>query len=264
MTPLALALGLAIGLVMGLTGAGGGILAVPALVLGLDWSVAEAGPVALVAMAIAAGIGAIEGLRRGLVRYRAAALMALAGLLFAPLGLLAAAHLPERLLLAAFAVTLILVAMKMLRAARGDAHEEQVPCRVDAATGRLRWTPRSALVLGAVGAAAGFLSGLLGVGGGFVIVPALRRLTDITMQGIVATSLALIALVSAGTVVIAALHGRPLPLAAASPFAAGAVLGMVGGRLLVRRLPAGHLQRVFATLAIGVGVALAVRAGASA
>jgi len=246
---------------MGLTGAGGGILAVPALVLVLHWSVAQAGPVALIAMAIAAAIGAIDGLRRGQVRYRAAAFMAAIGMMFAPVGLIAALHVPERALLAAFAVTLLVVAARMLRGAR-DAGEPppNAVCHVDAATGRLRWTPRSASVLAAVGAAAGFLSGLLGVGGGFVIVPALRRFTDITMQGIVATSLALIALVSTGTVVMAALHGRPMPLAVAAPFAAGAAIGMAGGRLVAGRLAPAQLQRAFALLTLAVGAALVVRA----
>ena len=241
-----LALGIVIGLVMGLTGAGGGILAVPALVFALHWSVAEAGPVALVAMAIAAGIGAIEGLRRGLVRYRAALLMAVAGLLLSPLGLLAAAWLPERILLAGFGALMVFIAAKMLRDARHPQAQSHAVCHIDPATGRLHWTWQTAGVLAAVGATAGFLSGLLGVGGGFVIVPALKRYTDITMQGVVATSLALIALVSMGTIAIAASHGRPIALAVAAPFAAGAALGMGGGRLLARRLAAAQLQRGFA------------------
>lgn len=255
-----LALGTVIGLVMGLTGAGGGILAVPALVLGLHWSVMQAGPVALIAMAIAAAVGAIDGLRRGLVRYRAAAFMAVLGLLMAPVGLMTAAHVPEKALLLAFAATMTVVAIKMLVDARRPHESPHAICHLDPATGRLRWNVGTAAVLGAIGATAGFLSGLLGVGGGFVIVPALRRFTDITMQGVVATSLALIALVSTGTVVMAAAHGRPLPLAVAAPFAAGAALGMVAGRRLARKLSASLLQRIFAVVTGIVGMVLAARA----
>jgi uncharacterized membrane protein YfcA len=88
LTPMALALvlGVLVGLTMGLTGAGGGILAVPTLVVGLRWTMHQATPVALMAVALGAAVGAIEGLYQRLVRYRAAALMALAGIPATALG----------------------------------------------------------------------------------------------------------------------------------------------------------------------------------
>jgi len=70
--------GLGVGLALGMTG-GGGVLAVPALVLGLGYSLPEAAPVALVAVGVSAFLGGLDGLRRGLVRYKAALLMALGG-----------------------------------------------------------------------------------------------------------------------------------------------------------------------------------------
>lgn len=79
-------LGLLMGLVMGLTGAGGGILGVPALVLGLGLSMTQAAPVSLLAVGAAAAVGALDGLRHRLVRYRAALLIALLGALFSPVG----------------------------------------------------------------------------------------------------------------------------------------------------------------------------------
>ena len=90
---LELGLGLLIGLIMALTGAGGGILAVPLLVFGAQLSVAEAGPVGLVAVGIAAALGAALGLKTGIVRYRAALLMAGTGVLLSPLGILLARRL---------------------------------------------------------------------------------------------------------------------------------------------------------------------------
>ena len=62
-------LGALVGLLLGLTGAGGGILAIPALTLGVGWTLVEATPVALLAVGVAASVGAIDGLRKGLVRY---------------------------------------------------------------------------------------------------------------------------------------------------------------------------------------------------
>ena len=73
-------LGVLIGAIMGLMGAGGGILAVPVLVAGLHWSMQQAAPVALVAVAAGAVVGALDGFRHRLVRYKAAMLMAVCGM----------------------------------------------------------------------------------------------------------------------------------------------------------------------------------------
>lgn len=261
----AVLLGIAIGIVMGLTGAGGGILAVPALVMVMGMPLAQAGPVALVAVAAAAALGAAEGLRRGLVRYRAAPWMALAGILATPLGVMLAARSSEAALLAAFAATLLVVAWRMARAPATDvaSPDGNLPLRLDPATGRLRWTRWSAAALAAIGAGAGLLTGLLGVGGGFLIVPALRRYSDIPMRGVVATSLAMIALVSAGAVVAATLAGNAPPIAIAGPFAAGALAGMVAGRVLANRLPPAHLQKGFAAVAAAVALLMLYRAASA-
>ena len=76
-----LGLGVAIGVILALTGAGGGILAVPALVFGVRLGMAQAGPVGLLAVGMAAALGAVLGLRNGTVRYRAALLISLAGMM---------------------------------------------------------------------------------------------------------------------------------------------------------------------------------------
>src|SRR5690554_6488072 len=80
-------LGFIIGVVLGLTGAGGGIFAVPALVFGLGMDIQTAAPVALMAVGMAAALGALHGLRHGIVRYRAAFVLAASGSLTAPLGI---------------------------------------------------------------------------------------------------------------------------------------------------------------------------------
>ena len=260
---IAVILGIAIGIVLGLTGAGGGILAVPALVFALGWPLAKAAPVALVAVALAAAIGAVEGLRKGLVRYRAAAFMAAIGAALTPLGVRVAAVAPERVLLLAFAAAMLVVSMRMFRhssAAHASAAPEGQPCRIDPRTGRLRWTASVAATLGAIGAGSGFLTGLLGVGGGFLIVPALHRYSEISMQGIVATSLAVIALVSAGAVAAASLHSHAPDLAITAPFALGAAAGMFAGRKLAHRLRPAHLQRTFAVITALVAAGLVARA----
>jgi uncharacterized protein len=258
----AILLGIAVGIVLGLTGAGGGILAVPALVFGLGWPMPQAAPVALIAVAGAAAIGSIDGLRRRLVRYRAAAFMAVIGVVTAPAGLMLARVAPENMLLLLFASAMFVVALRTLRdkPPADDQRTLTAPCRIDPATGRLHWTPGAAAVLASIGAASGFLTGLLGVGGGFLIVPALRRFSDITIQGIVATSLSVIALVSASSVFVAWLHTHELPVAVAVPFAGGAALGMVAGRAGAGLLKPLYLQRTFAVVALIVATGLVVRA----
>jgi len=254
---LAFVLGIAIGAVMGLTGAGGAILGVPALVFFTGLTLADAAPVALTAVALAGLVGTAEGLKRGLVRYRAAIFMGAIGIVVAPLGLRLARVAPERLLLCAFAAILAYVSVRMLSRPADDGTQPQdVPCHVDPRTGRLRWTARTAAALGAIGATAGFLTGLLGVGGGFLIVPALRKVSDITMQGIVATSIAMITLVSTGTVIAASLQHHPVPWSTAWPFAMGAIAGMLAGRIGASRLPPRRLQQLFGIVAAIVSVAV--------
>jgi uncharacterized membrane protein YfcA len=86
-------LGLFVGLTLGLTGAGGAIIAVPLLIFALNWDVARSAPVALVAVAASAALGTVLGLRQGCVRYRAAVVMAATGAVMAPLGLFMARRL---------------------------------------------------------------------------------------------------------------------------------------------------------------------------
>ena len=98
-----------------------------------------------------------------------------------------------------------------------------------------------------------------GVGGGFVIVPALRRYTDLEIRSIQATSLAVIALVSTSGVTAAAAHG-PVLWSVALPFAAGAVTALLAGQQLARRLDARRLQQAFAWFCLLVAMLMLARA----
>lgn len=242
-------LGLVVGLILALTGAGGGILAVPLLVFGTGIGVAEAGPIGLLAVGLAAALGAVLGLRAGLVRYRAALLIAAAGMLLSPAGLWVARLADARWLGLLFALVLLYVAVKTYRQAAGSAQaqgpEQMRVCVRGALTGRFDWTRPCARALALSGALAGFLSGLLGVGGGFVMVPALQRYTDLPVKSALATSLAVIAIISVTGVGAAAAQGA-LDWQRAAPFAAGALAGMLGGRLIAARVAGPKLQKGFA------------------
>ncbi|WP_428310456.1 sulfite exporter TauE/SafE family protein [Hydrocarboniphaga sp.] len=255
-------LGIVVGLVLGLTGAGGSILAVPLLMAGLAWPLTQAAPIALLAVAAAAALGTYLAWRRHYVRYRAATLMSIVGTLTSPLGLHAAERLPAAALSLVFAVILGIAAIRLLlqsldKGADGDTHLGRL-CRYDPVSGRLVWTWLSGSVLAAIGALTGFLSGLLGVGGGFFIVPALRAATELTMQAAIATSLMTIALTSLGTVAIAAIVGRDIPVLVALPFVLGSLLGMAAGRWLAPKLPGVRLQQGFALLMLLVAAGMAL------
>ncbi|KPG97118.1 hypothetical protein AEQ67_16840 [Pseudomonas sp. RIT-PI-q] len=260
--------GVVMGLVLGLTGAGGGILAVPALVLGLGWSMTQAAPVALFAVGSAAAVGAIDGLRHGLVRYRAALLIALLGAIFSPIGIYFAHQLPEKILMILFSLLMVMVAWRMLRRERqdegpsdhGHANWGQKNCMLDQQTGRFSWTAKCTATLAALGAVTGVVSGLLGVGGGFLIVPAFKQLTDVQMRGIVATSLMVISLISA-IGVIGAFHAGVRIDGLGVTFILASIVGMVIGRKLCARVPPRALQTGFASICVVVAAYMLFRAG---
>jgi uncharacterized membrane protein YfcA len=256
-------LGLAIGALMGVTGAGGGVLAVPALVFGLGLTMQEAAPISMLAESIAAWVGALEGLWRRVVRWRAAIVIAIAAAPFAALGVALAHRVPDLALRIVFVGVLGFVAWRQLasRAPRDEA--ENLATRGHVATlspqtGRFVWTRRAWAGFSAIGAAMGFFSGLLGVAGGFVLVPLLGRWTALSASMLVGTSLLVTAMVTSFGALFSVLHGAALPWPSAAGFAASLVAGMVAGRVLVQRLPERGIKRTFLALVIGVALALAV------
>ena len=256
----AVILGLAVGIVMGLTGTGGGILAVPLLILGLHLSVPEAAPIGLLAAGLAAGVGAALGLRQGIVRYKAAALMASTGMLMAPMGLWLSRQLNVQLLSAIFAALLFVLAFKAFNQAKSQQLEHanfsnELPCVQDNIKGRFIWSIRCARALSLFGAIAGFLSGLLGVGGGFILVPALTRFTTLSTHAVITTSLAVIALIAFSGVASSIVAGT-VQWHYAIPFTLGAMSGMLVGRAFSGRLKSHQLEKVFAWIVMAVAIGI--------
>jgi uncharacterized membrane protein YfcA len=255
--------GALIGVILGLTVAGGAIIAVPLLVFGLQLLVAEAAPVALFSVSITAAIGALLALKQGRVRYRAASFIALTGALASPVGIYIARKIPDAALSLLFAAVLGYVAIRMFRRSKNHSAEAVAgllpakPCQLDDFSGRLIWNAHCARALALSGIAAGFLSGLLGVGGGFIIVPALQKATRLPMRTIVSTSLAVIALVSAAGAFSAVLAGS-MNWSIALPFAAGAVSAMLVVGRFAHRFTGPAMQRIFAVLAGCVSVGMII------
>jgi hypothetical protein len=249
-----------IGLVMGLPGAGGGILAVPLLVFFLHLPLTEATPIGLLAIATAASIGALANLRLRLVRYRAAFFMSLAGITFSPLGIWSANKINNQYLVIIFSLTLLYVAYISFKDQSLKTLDEasQPTCNINSQSGRFIWSARCSISMMLSGAIAGFMSGLIGVGGGFVIVPALQKLSTLSIQSVVATSLAVTAII-ASTIVAGNLIIGNLNWHIAIPFSLGAISGMVLGTLVTGKIDAKILKKVFAVLALIVSVIMLLK-----
>jgi uncharacterized membrane protein YfcA len=234
---LPLLFGLVIGLTLGLLGGGGSILAVPALVYGLGQPVAVAVPTSLLVVGGSAAAGAIPKLRAGQVRWRVALGFAAAGVAVSFVGAAVNRRLPASVVLGGFALLMIAVAVRMLR---GD------PDRTAVCDLHEGWRSCLPHIL-ASGAGVGFLTGLFGVGGGFLIVPALVVLLGLPMPAAVGTSLLVIALNSAAGFT-AYLGQVNLDASLAAAFTAGALAGSVIGGRLGARVDADQLSRWFAWL----------------
>jgi len=254
-------LGILVGVLMGLTGAGGGILSVPLLVFFLGLPIAEAAPIALCAVALASSIGAILGLKNKILRYKAAGFMALFGFVLSPIGLWLAPKIPNAPLQILFSLILLYVAIRLLHQAHDEikgipeVHRKPPPCLMNPAIGKLQWTLPCARALMVAGSLAGFLSGLLGVGGGFIIVPALKRYTDLPVKSIVATSLGVLAIITGGGAIFSAAAGN-LNIFIAAPFAIAALGGLLLGLLLGKKLSGPHTQLIFSIFTLVIAISL--------
>jgi uncharacterized membrane protein YfcA len=231
-----------IGLSLGLVGGGGSILALPVLVYVAGLDVHKAIGVSLAVVGGTALVGGIGQWRHGRVSPRAAAVFGGAGMLAAPLGARATPLVPGRALLLLFAGLMLVVGALMLR---GGPDE---PRRHDA-----HW-----LALATVGGCVGLLTGFLGVGGGFLIVPGLTLLAGLPIERAIGTSLVVIAANSASGLASHLRRGG-LPGAATAAFTLAAIAGALAGVRLARRLEARQLRRGFARLVILVGLALLAR-----
>lgn len=247
-------LGAIVGLMLALSGAGGGIIAVPLLVFVLGISIQQAAPIGLLAVGLSAAIGATLAFRQGQLRYRAASLIGLFGILAAPLGVFIAHQLPSEPLMLGFALILIGLASKTLLKSRDRHANPRIPaqaktCQINTSSGRFIWNKPCAVTLSATGIVSGFLSGLLGVGGGFVIVPALNRYSDLPTHSAISTALGVIALVALSGVTAAAAHGA-VNLVITIPFATGAIAGMLLGKRIAANTHSRLLQRNFALICL--------------
>jgi len=232
--------GLIVGISLGVTGGGGSIFAVPLLIYGLGLPVPTAAGLSLAAVGLTAGFGA--SLRRRDLEWRAGLIFAVAGMLLAPVGAILARMLNPALVLSAFALLMGYVGWRMWARPSSDAPATG-PCIVH---GEGKLPPDCYGRLLGAGAAGGVLSGLFGVGGGFIIVPALVFVTGMAIHRAVATSLLVIFLIAISGVAAHLLHGARFPFWLGALFVGGGCAGMLAGSRLRSRLSPARLRQVFA------------------
>lgn len=239
MTPITVVLALLIGTSLGLVGGGGAILTVPALVHVGGFAPRDAIVASLVVVGVAATAGALLHWRLGTLDVAVAAWFGGVGAVGAMAGARLGRLVPAAWLMAAFGVMAVTAGLTLL-----SRHGLSMP-------GVGRRHP-GLVVSTALGV--GFLTGLLGVGGGFLIVPALALVLGLPMARAVGTSLAVIAVNCAAGLTTAAAELDPAAMVVTAVFAALALVGTLVGTRTASRARPEVLRRVFGLLVLGVGV----------
>jgi hypothetical protein len=221
--------------------------------------------ISLAAVGATAFGGGLTRWRDGQAEYRIAVIFGLSGIVGAPLGAWLNPRFSEAALLAGFALLMLAVAFRMWRQASRRPEEARIiragsdpdvdtagpACRYDP-SGRLQFTSRCAARLALTGSATGFLSGLFGVGGGFLIVPALVLIASLPIRRAVATSLWVIAIISAMGLLSHVIAGHRLDIGITSGFVLGGLGGMGLGIVVGWRIAGPVLQKLFAGMIVVV------------
>lgn len=240
---LGLALSLLIGVSLGFFGGGGSILTVPLLVYVFGLAPKEAIASSLLVVAVASLSGAYQHGRAGNVELRVALLFGAAGMLGAYLGARAGAFVDGQLLLLLFAAMMMGTAIAMWRGRRAPASEA------------VRRAPTRLL---AQGFAVGLLTGLIGAGGGFLIVPALALWAGLSMPAAVGTSLVIIVLNTLAGFLGQIAH-VDVDYRLVAGVSAAAVAGSFGGARFARRVDPASLRRAFAGFVLAMAAVIFVR-----
>ncbi|MEZ5383363.1 MAG: sulfite exporter TauE/SafE family protein [Microthrixaceae bacterium] len=271
---LASPLGLLIGLSLGALGGGGSILAVPALVYGAGETAQVATSTSLMVVGAASLMGVGSHWRAGRVRWGHGLLFGITGIGGSALGTAANQAVDPDVLLLAFSGVMVIAAAAMWRRNRGDAEvgppsAEDVPVddhgndqgvsagarRVAPVPDPLTWGALPKVI--AAGTAVGLMTGFFGVGGGFVIVPALVLTMGFSMPDAVGTSLVVIAINSAMALGLRA-GSLDIHWGDALPFLGMAIVGTVLGKRIADRVPAAKLTTGFVVLLVAIAAYTAV------
>lgn len=261
---LASPLGFLIGLSLGAVGGGGSILAVPVLVYAAGQDAHAATTTSLVVVGLAAVVGMGEHWRGGRVRVWVGGLFGLAGVGGSLAGTALNRRLDPDVLLLTFSGLIVIAAWRMLTACPSCTKEGEGRVTGTGATGavasitRLRADPPTMAKVAVAGTVIGLFTGLFGVGGGFIIVPALTLLLGFSMPEAIGTSLLIIA-INAVVALAARVGTGGIDWPTTAPFVVASLAGVVGGSRIADRVRARTLLRWFAALLVLVALYTAVR-----
>lgn len=248
-----------IGLTLGLLGGGGSTVTVPALVYGLGMDEKTAIATSLLVVCLTAIAGAAMHARRGHVAWRTAAIFGSTAMLGAYGGGRLAHVIPGSVLMAVFAALMVVTAGAMWRGRKPSVATNDRAEPAEAPSKSVNQTDRRALTLMATrGFLVGGVTGLVGAGGGFLIVPALALLGGLSMQMAVGTSLAIIAMNSAAGFAGYASHvvvDYPLALT----LAAVAAIATVAGATWAHTIPQQKLRKGFAVFVLAMGLVVLLK-----
>ncbi len=239
---------IAIGISLGLLGSGGSILTVPVLVylMGQDEKVAIAGSLFIVGSIALAG--SLQFLRAGLIQWRSVLVFGIPGMVGTWFGAFLAGWVPGITQLALFAIVMLIASWLMLR-----------PPDLESASP----APRAVWKIAIDGLIVGVITGLVGVGGGFLIVPALVLLGGLTMRQAVATSLVVIALKSFSGFYkyldVLAQQNLELDWRTLFLITGLGIAGSFAGSHFAKRVPQDKLKTGFGVFLIVMGVYILIR-----
>lgn len=241
---LSLVFGVLVGLSLGALGAGGSILVLPALLYGLGLPERQSVVLALVIVGATSLYGSLMHARQGNVRAGAAALFSVTGFGGAWVGAMLSHRVPGVVLILSLALVMLVVSVRMYLSAGKKGAE---PVIEEGAS----WIRRSAPLLVA-GVGVGFLTGFLGVGGGFLIVPALTLVGRMPVKQAIGTSLVVIAVNCVSGLVAHRFEG--LDWMVILPFVVGSFTASTFAARLVRGISPATLKRAFAVFILLLGL----------
>lgn len=243
---LAMAMGALVGLSLGMFGSGGSVLAVPILIYVLGYETKSAIAMSLAIVGLTALTGTVSQWKRGALCHKAALFFSIIGIVSTLGGTWVALRVPGTLQLISFGILMVVVASAMLFKKEADLVPGKDECQM---------RPELA---GGLGAGVGFMTGFLGVGGGFLIVPALNTLGHLKLRLAIGTSLFVIA-VNCAAGVLGYLGRVPFDWPVVIVFVAVSSLASFAGVALSHRLHVEKLRKGFAIFIIVLGVWLVAK-----
>lgn len=242
MSALAIAAVIAMGIVLGMTGGGGSILAVPILIYLLEVAEKSAIATSLLLVGATSAVAMLGYLRQGHVDLRIGAIFGLFGMLGAYIGGFLAKFLPGSLLIALFAALMLGAAFAMFRSNGGADEGDTSGAK-----------PLPILSIGVEGVVVGIVTGLVGAGGGFLVVPALVFMSGLPMKRAVGTSLMVITMKSFAGFAGYAAHAE-VDLRLAGAMIALAVVGALIGSNAAKYVDGDKLKKGFGVFVLMMGV----------